>query len=72
MRIAARKREEQRDRGAERGDLRQREVDEDHPPLDDVHAQVGVNPRQDQARHERGREELKDRQIHAVISRLRL
>ena len=58
MRIAAGERQQQRDRRAERGDLREREVDEDDAALDDVHAEVGVDAGQDQARDERRREEL--------------
>ena len=48
------------DGGAERGDLREREVDEDDPSLDDVQAQVGVDARDDQAGGNRRRQELKD------------
>ena len=49
VRVAARHRQQQRDRRAERGDLRQRQIHEDHPALDDVHAEVGVDAGQDQA-----------------------
>ena len=65
MRIAARQRREQRDGRAERGDLREREVDEDDPPLDDVDAQIGVDAGEDQAGDERRRQELDDdRELH--------
>ena len=64
MRIAAGERQQQRDGRAERGDLREREVDEDDPALDDVHAEVGVDAGQDQARDERRREELENRHVH--------
>ena len=60
VRIAARERQQQRDRRAERRNLRQREIDEDDPALDDVHAQVGVDAGQDQAGDERRGQELDD------------
>ncbi len=60
MGIAAGKWQQHRHRRAERGDLRQRQVDEDHAAFDDVHAEVGVNTGQDQARDKRRREELQD------------
>ena len=44
----------------ERRDLGEREIDEDDPPLDHVHAEVGVNAGQDQAGRERRGEELQD------------
>ena len=44
----------------EGGDLGEREVDEDHPALDHVHAQVGVDAGQDQARHEGRQEQLEN------------
>ena len=44
---------QQRDRRAERRDLREREVDEDHAALDDVQAEVGVDAGDDQAGGER-------------------
>ena len=71
MRIAARDRHQQRDGGAERRDLREREVDEDDPALDDVHAQVGVDARQDQAGDERRRQELEDGDRESCLLPLR-
>ena len=59
VRIAARERQQQRDRRAERRDLRQREVDEDDAALDDVHAEIGVDAGQDQAGDEGRRQELR-------------
>jgi hypothetical protein len=44
------------DGGAQGGDLRQRQVDEDHAALHYVNSQVGVNARQNEARH-KGREQ---------------
>ena len=49
-----------RDGGAERRDLRERQVDEDDAALDDVHAEIGVDPGQDEAGGERRRQELGD------------
>jgi hypothetical protein len=70
MRIAARDRQQQRDRRAERGDLREREVHEDDAALDDVDAEIGVDAGQDQARDERRREELPHGEIlHRPTSR---
>ena len=60
MRIAAGQGHQQRDRGAERRDLREREVDEDDAPLDDVHAEVGVDAGQDQAGDERRGQKAND------------
>ena len=60
VRIAAGARQQHRDRRAERGDLREREVDEDDAALDDVHAEIGVDAGQDQAGDERRRQELED------------
>ena len=57
------------DGSAQGGDLRQRQVHEDHAALHHVHAQVGVNAGQDQAGQKRQREELKD--FHSfIVSRL--
>ena len=64
MRVAARERQQQRDRRAERGDLRERQVDEDDAALDDVHAEVGVDAGEDQAGDEGRREELQDVEVH--------
>jgi hypothetical protein len=44
----------------ERGDLRQREVDEDHAALDDVHAEVGVNAGENQSGQKRQIEKRKN------------
>ena len=43
-----------------RRDLRERQVDENDAPLDNVHTEVGVDPGQDQARDESRQEDLKD------------
>ena len=48
------------DRRAERRDLREREVDEDDPSLDDVQPEIGVNAGDDQARGDRRRQELQE------------
>ena len=56
-----------RHRRAERRDLRQRQVDEDHAALDDVHAEVGVDAGEDQAGGKRRRQELQDGRIHALF-----
>ncbi len=55
-----------RNRRAERRDLRQREVDEDHPSLDDVQAEIGVNAGDDQARGDRRRQELQNAPVHGA------
>ena len=39
------------DRRAQGGDLRQRQVHEDHAAFHHVHAQIGVNSGEDQAGH---------------------
>ena len=54
--------------GAQRGDLREREVDEDHASLDDVDAEVGVDSRQDEARDEGGEEDLEDAHFLSFIA----
>ena len=51
-----------RDGGAERRDLRQRQIDEDHAALDHVDAQIGVNAGQNQARDKGG--EKKRESVH--------
>jgi hypothetical protein len=53
MRIAAKCRDEQSERRAERGDLREREVNEDDPSLHDVQSQVRVNAGHDEAGDDR-------------------
>jgi hypothetical protein len=50
VRIALARRQQQRHGRPQRRDLGEREVDEDHAPLDDVHAEIGVDAGQDQAR----------------------
>ena len=69
MRIAARERQQQGHRRAQRRNLREREVHEDHPSLDDVHTEIGVNPGQDEAGRKRRRQKLQDRRIHRLTSR---
>jgi len=49
-----------RDGSAESGDLRQREIDEDHAALDNVHTEIRVDASQDQAGHERSNEKRKN------------
>ena len=60
MRIAVRHRQQQCDRAAERGDLREREVDEDDPPLDNMKPEVRMDTGQNQACDKRRRKELDD------------
>ena len=60
VRVLPREGEQDRDRGAERGDLRERQVDEDDAALHDVDAEVGVDAGQDQAGHEGSGEEPED------------
>ena len=59
------------DRRAERRDLRQREVDEDHAALDDVQAEIGVDARDDQAGDDRRDEELQNGPVHAALLSLK-
>jgi hypothetical protein len=66
VRIAVGDWQENANRRAERGDLREREVDEDDAPLDDVHTEIGVDAGQDQARHEWRGEELQNGHVHAT------
>ena len=54
---------------AERRDLRERQVDEDHAALDDVHAEVGVNAGQNQAGDERRRQKLQNADVHIELLR---
>src|SRR6185295_17632574 len=42
------------------GDLGQREVDEDHPALDHVNAEISMDAGEDEARHEGGQQQLED------------
>ena len=60
MRVAAGEGQEQRDGRPERRDLRQREVDEDDAALHDVHTQIRVDARQDEAGGKRRGQELQD------------
>ena len=51
---------------AQRRDLRQRQIDEDDAALDHVHAQIGVNPGQDETGDKGRRQEvenLRERQV---------
>ena len=63
VRIAAGDREQDRDRRAERRNLRQRQIDEDDAALDDVHAEIRVDAGEDQARDERREEERQHRRV---------
>ena len=60
---------QQRDRDAERGDLGQREVDEDHAAREHVQAEVGVDAGQHEARQERQREQIDHGSVSALASR---
>jgi hypothetical protein len=61
--IAAGNRQQQRDRRAERRDLRERQVHEDDAALHDVHAEIGVDAGEDQTRDERRRQKLQNGRI---------
>jgi hypothetical protein len=52
--------EEHRNGCAERGDLRQREIDEDDAALDDVEAELREHPGQDETGDERRQEKLEN------------
>src|SRR4029077_6116996 len=54
------------DGGAKSGDLREGEIHEDDAALDDVHAEIGVNSGENEARDE-GREK-KGKNLHATVS----
>jgi hypothetical protein len=56
------------DGGSQGGDLGEREIDEDHAALDHVHAQVGVDAGQDQARDEGGQQQLEDAHFAPFIA----
>ena len=56
---------EQRGCHAERGDLREREVHEDHATREDVQAEIGVNPREHQTREEGESQDL-EREAHGA------
>jgi hypothetical protein len=47
-----------RDRSAQRRNLRQRQIHENHAALDHVDAEIGVNPRQNQTRDKWGQQEV--------------
>jgi hypothetical protein len=49
---------------AERGDLGERQVDEDHAAGEHVQAEIGVDPREDQAGQERQGQQVE----HAALS----
>ena len=66
--VTAGDRQQQCHRGAERGKLRQREIDEDDAAFNDMYAEIGVDARQDEAGRKRSCEKLDDRQIHGVLS----
>jgi hypothetical protein len=66
VRILAGEGEQDGNRRAQGRDLGEREVDEDHPPLHHVDAQVGVDAGQDEAGRERGGEELQDVGVHGA------
>src|SRR6185369_4010754 len=68
MRIAVRPGQQDRHRRAERGDLGEREVDEDDSPLDDVNAEIRVDAGDDQAGHERREQELQDVPAHGYLT----
>ena len=57
-----------RDGRPESGDLGEREVHEDHAPLDDVNAEVGVDPGEDEARDEGRQEDLEDAHLLPFIA----
>ncbi|MDP7237773.1 MAG: hypothetical protein QGI34_13685 [Candidatus Latescibacteria bacterium] len=44
------------ERGAQRCDLRKREIDEDHPALDNMDTQIGMDTRQNKAGDKRRRQ----------------
>jgi hypothetical protein len=68
LKTAARPWEEQRHRGAECGELRQREIDEDHATFDDVHAEISMDASQNETGRKWRGEKLDDRQIHGVLT----
>src|SRR5512144_3125241 len=55
--------------GAERGDLGERDVDEDHLARDDVEAQVGMDAGEDQAHEERKPHQVQQLGAHLVVTR---
>jgi hypothetical protein len=55
-------------RGAKGGDLRKSEIHEDDSALDDMHPEVGVNTRQNQARDKGSKQEQKH--FHREVSYL--
>ena len=67
VRVAGRDRHQQRDRPAERRNLRQRQVDEDDAALHDVDAEIRMNAGEDEAGDERRRQELEHRRVHVYL-----
>src|SRR6266542_2402780 len=57
-----------RDRRTESGDLGERKVHEDHAPLDDVHAEVGVDSGEDEARDEGRQQDLENAHCFPFIA----
>ena len=53
---------------SERRNLGEGKVHEDDAALDDMHAEIGVDSRQDQARDEGGKEDLKDRHFFLFMA----
>ena len=49
------------DGGAERGDLREREIHKDNAAFDYMDAEIGVNPRKNKARYKSGKQEFQHR-----------
>ena len=62
--IAASYGQQQSDGRAQRRNLRQRKVDEDHAPFDDVNSKIGVNSSQYQAGDERRRQKSENGCVH--------
>ncbi len=54
------------DSRTERGNLRQREIDENHPPLHHMHAQVGMDASQNQAGN-KGRQQKSQSLVHEFL-----
>src|ERR1043166_2031083 len=67
MRIAARAWQKNGDRGAKRGNLGEREIDEDDSSLDDVNAEEGVYPGDDPAGYERRGQKRQYGGIHDLL-----
>ena len=58
--VAAGERQQNGNRRPERCNLREGEVDEDNPTFNDVHAQIGMDPGQDQTGDKRRGQEVED------------